>query len=205
MKKNNTQVLSKKIKDGSPKKETQHSFSLAPRARLLMFGLTIQILILGYWIGFAKPMLPFGYYFIVHLYLLIAVLLAAIIVFVFKRSDLQQINVRPEPLRENLVYSAGSFVAIPFFMILSSLLADLKKFTTEHPMPFNSLPPAEFFETHTLLLSIPILLAVGLFGWKYLKEFFHLNKRVIIRSLGTILLVESVLVGILRVLGLRVL
>ncbi len=142
--------------------------------KILLFS-TLFILvtgIIGPWIIGTK--LLYGFHFFIYPNMGKMILFSTIAFIILTRKHIQDIK-QVEYSKVNIVYIALSFALIPCFFYLAELLLQEQSFTSNLPLSLF---------THAVAVSIPALLAIGVFGLSFIHYFIQKFKRELYICLG---------------------
>jgi len=154
-------ILSQELKSVVPK------FFLFALLFIIITGIT------GPWV--VSTRLLYDFYFFIYGNLGKMVLISVIIFGLLIRKNLGDLQTLPKP-NSNIFFFALSFLLIPVFFLLGNNLLQYGSFTSNFPLSLL---------THGILILIPSLLLLGIFGTKFLTSFVKRFKKEILVCLGT--------------------
>lgn len=136
--------------------------------------------VIGPWV--IGTMLLFGFYFFIYGNLGKLVIFSALMFLFMTKDRISNIKV-PSFKSYQLLFILAAFLLIPVFFHFGRILLTHKTFTDDLLLSLV---------THIVLISIPVLLAFGVFGYKFIKSFFIIFKKefLICTGLSAILFVS---------------
>ena len=102
------------------------------------------------------------------------VLVSAIIFGLLIRNRLKELEKLPK-IKTNLLFIIFAFILIPIFFLTGNLLLKFNSFAENVPLSIF---------THFILILIPSLLLIGVFGRRFIKEFIKRFYKLLLLCLG---------------------
>ena len=143
-------------------------------SRLIIFLLLFILVsgIIGPWVIGTK--LLYGFYFFIYGNMGKMVLFSAILFYLLTRGKLSNIKIRKYQ-KKNLFFIISSFLLLLLFFPIANQLLTYKNYSANLPL---------FLASHTILIAIPFLLFLGVFGRNFLVRFINQFKRQLLFCIG---------------------